>query len=170
MLLLALLLIGTAFIVFAGYIVSSQLVWSHWADSEIIERHWNRIAAYAIASVVAVAIVARYFGFLVGAAIGVIPALPLYHATKGGVGFWYIAFGGEEDPINNVAASWIAFLGMLAFHWIVAFLLQRAKEPFSHRMLRWKWIATTPGMFACIALAVTSIAVTSAILQAIHAF
>lgn len=158
-LILSIVFLGSCYVIGAGYVLSAELVSNYWLDHRLLSQNWYYVSIYAGFSIVSVVIVARYWGFLFGLLVGLVPALPLYFATKGHIGFWYIVQNGGEDVMDNVFSSWIAFIGMVTIHSFIAWSVQRADESFSMRLLRWRWIVTPIGIATTIIMLGSSIAV-----------
>jgi hypothetical protein len=117
-----------------------------------------------------IALVSRFWGLLAGICVGLIPAIPLYFSTKGGVGFWFIVHNGGENAINSVFSSWIALIGMVSIHVLIAKSVQRHSDSFSKQLLRWRWISSQTGIVCTIVLIGASFAAIYLISEAIRQF
>ena len=159
-----------AFVVGAGYVVASEMLTHHYLRTPYTDHSWTNVLVFFGVSIALVVLAARLWGFLPGLAAGLAPALPLYHATKGGVGFWYIALNGGEDPTGNVFASWIAVIGMAIAHAIISWSVQPKNLRKREFAIRFKRPVSLFGIVVNVVAAVLVCAFYFASGQAIEAF
>ena len=161
MLVVAFILFASSYFIVSGYVLSVELVAHYWSGYSLKDHNWYIVGLYAGCSIGAVALVARFWGLLLGILIGLIPTMPLYYSTKGGVGFWYIVHNGGKDLMDNVFSSWIALIGMISLHGLIAWYCRpdAGQSPWT-RVVRWTWIRTSSGIVAtCILVCASSVVI-----------
>jgi len=169
-LVLSILFLAVSYIIGAGYVLSAELISHYWLDHGITDHSWLQVFIFVGVSFTSIAFVSRFWGLLLGICVGLIPALPLYFSTKGGVKFWFIVHNGGTDHLDNVISSWIALIGMISIHFLIAYSVQKRSDSFSKKLLRWRWIRSPTGIVFTIVLIGVSFAAIYVINEAISQF
>lgn len=118
-----------------NYILTGDLVSDSWEDFVMTrETDWTMVGIVAAVSIILVAIVARVLGVIAAVITGLIPALPAMVATRGGIGASYIIFHPEGEATGSTLLAWFLIAGSIAFHILLALMLQPASREPSARL------------------------------------
>ncbi|OHV81790.1 hypothetical protein [Ensifer sp. LCM 4579] len=141
------LVIASGYYVVSGYMVSSRIVSDYLGHASRGGEHdWRLIGVYAVCGLMGVAVVGRLLGLFAGILASAIPAIPLLHASEGGVGFWWIVDRTVAEPGENATAAGMAAAGIILIHLWVVWMVRWREEAFSHQIIRWKWIQCRVGI------------------------
>lgn len=155
------------YIVYAGFVVSAELVTHHWLDFRYSQHNWYHVIAYAGLSITTVYLSSKLWGILPGLFISLIPLIPLYFSTQGNVGFWYIVQNGGEDLMDNTFSAWVALICTFILYFYVAIKTQRKKDRFIDKLINLRMILSIKGLIGVLLLLPVSVLAFYVIIMAI---
>lgn len=110
--LLALVLSG------AGYFFCAAIFFRYWVGES--QQNWVHFAIYTAAAVTFVFLAARHFGAILGFLSSLPFLVPLFFATRGGIGLIWIVFRLDSEPGTSKGVAWAMIVAALIANALLA--------------------------------------------------